>query len=195
MLEEFLLSAYHLYIKGKASFPNTVYLTFDDGPHVKSTPVLLNLLSNYGIKATFFVIGRNAESYPNLLQQIQKEGHLLGNHTYSHLRGANTPFKVYIDDVIKCFKIVKTRIFRPPYASVTLRQYYTLRKMFHIFFWTWDSKDYQQKINTKKVQLPAIMLFHDYPGALHFSIPFLNNFIREAQANKVRFAKLDELIK
>lgn len=63
-----------------------VAITFDDGPHPKFTPQILDLLNTYNAKATFFCIGQQVEKHPKLLQRIVSEGHLVGNHTYSHSR-------------------------------------------------------------------------------------------------------------
>ncbi len=60
------------------------YLTFDDGPSKKETTKILDLLSEYNIEATFFVIGKKVEEHPEILKRIYSEGHLIGNHTYSH---------------------------------------------------------------------------------------------------------------
>lgn len=61
-----------------------VFLTFDDGPSPKVTPRILKILDDYNVKATFFVIGKNAEKYPELIKQAHNSGHLIANHTYSH---------------------------------------------------------------------------------------------------------------
>jgi peptidoglycan/xylan/chitin deacetylase (PgdA/CDA1 family) len=61
-----------------------VALTFDDGPHPVSTPKLLDILQEKGVSATFFVIGERAERYPDIVRRAQAEGHLVGNHTWSH---------------------------------------------------------------------------------------------------------------
>jgi peptidoglycan/xylan/chitin deacetylase (PgdA/CDA1 family) len=61
-----------------------VALTFDDGPHPDRTPKILDVLARHGVKATFFVIGERAEVYPDIVRRIAAEGHLIGNHTYSH---------------------------------------------------------------------------------------------------------------
>lgn len=61
-----------------------VYLTFDDGPSPKVTPLVLNVLKQENVKATFFIVGSMAEKYPSLLKQEKQEGHAIGNHTYSH---------------------------------------------------------------------------------------------------------------
>ena len=60
-----------------------IAITFDDGPCEKYTPEILEILKNYNVKATFFVIGKNAEKHPELLKQAYNAGHEIGNHTYS----------------------------------------------------------------------------------------------------------------
>ena len=68
-----------------AAEPKKIALTFDDGPHPVYTKILLDGLAERGAKASFFVTGENAEKYPELILRMQKEGHLIGNHTYSHI--------------------------------------------------------------------------------------------------------------
>ena len=60
------------------------YLTFDDGPDDKNTPAVLDVLKEAGVKATFYVTGRQAEAHPDVLQRIYDEGHAIGNHSYDH---------------------------------------------------------------------------------------------------------------
>ena len=60
------------------------YLTFDDGPEDKNTPAILAILQEAGVKATFYVLGRSAEAYPDILKQIFEQGHAIGNHSYDH---------------------------------------------------------------------------------------------------------------
>ncbi|MDR0286626.1 MAG: polysaccharide deacetylase [Clostridiales bacterium] len=62
-----------------------IYLSFDDGPSAKNTLPLLDLLDSYGIKATFFLIGKNVENYPDIAREISRRGHAIGNHSYSHV--------------------------------------------------------------------------------------------------------------
>ncbi|MEP0263969.1 polysaccharide deacetylase family protein [Dokdonia sp.] len=61
-----------------------IAITFDDGPHPEYTPLVLELLKKYNAKATFFCIGEQVKKHPNIFNQIIKEGHTVGNHTYSH---------------------------------------------------------------------------------------------------------------
>jgi peptidoglycan/xylan/chitin deacetylase (PgdA/CDA1 family) len=63
----------------------TVYLTIDDGPDIITTPLILEILDTYGIKASFFVIGTQAAKYPHLVREMHERGHYVGNHTYSHI--------------------------------------------------------------------------------------------------------------
>lgn len=60
------------------------FLTFDDGPTIRSTPYILDILKEEDIKATFFVIGKYVEHHPDLVKRAYEEGHYLANHTYSH---------------------------------------------------------------------------------------------------------------
>ena len=66
--------------------PRKIALTFDDGPHPYYTQQLLDGLKERGARATFFVMGKQAEAYPELVLRMQEEGHLIGNHTYSHVQ-------------------------------------------------------------------------------------------------------------
>lgn len=68
----------------KKSDKNQISITFDDGPDPSVTPLVLELLEQYGAKATFFCIGKQVENHPNILKRILAEGHSIGNHTYSH---------------------------------------------------------------------------------------------------------------
>ncbi len=108
---------------GKSS-EKTVSLTFDDGPDPLSTPALLNLLAQKKIKATFFVTGENASRHPDLIQDILRQGHTIGNHSYHHdpLIMLKSSKKLYQEiqrtqDILKIFGI-HTLAFRPP-AGIT----------------------------------------------------------------------------
>ena len=95
---------------------NGVFLTFDDGPTPGITEWILDTLRRYDAKATFFVLGKNAELYPDLYQRMRDEGHKIGNHTYSHQKGWGMPLEKYIEDVDFADDILHSDLFRPPYA-------------------------------------------------------------------------------
>ncbi len=105
---------------------NCVLLTFDDGPHCRITPVVLELLAKYNAKAIFFLVGNRVEKYPNLLLQILTQGHLIGNHTYQHPNKTVFTFNEYRKDIAHCQKVIKKisgispQLFRPPRGKITL---------------------------------------------------------------------------
>ncbi len=68
----------------KYDYVKSCYLTFDDGPSAEVTGKVLDILKQYGIKATFFVVGQNVEAHPDLIKRMEAEGHSIGNHSYSH---------------------------------------------------------------------------------------------------------------
>ncbi len=140
---------------------NCFFLTFDDGPHPKGTPAVLDFLSKYNIRATFFMIGKRILEYPEIFEDVIREGHTIGNHSFSHLNGWKTPFKHYIEDVDKGASITGSIIFRPPYGAITPRQYLHLSKKYHIVLWTWDCVDYSTNLAKGVPSPPAILLFHE----------------------------------
>ena len=113
-----------------AKDPESVMLTFDDGPHAEYTPRILDLLDQYGARAAFFVIGERAEERPDLLREICRRGHVIGNHTYTHLndgKGGRYSLSRYLADIRRCRQLVRsvtgveTTLFRPPRGEVNLK--------------------------------------------------------------------------
>lgn len=99
----------------------TIHLTFDDGPHPVYTPQILDILSYYGAKATFFVTGTSVMRYPELIQRIADEGHTLANHTWNHesLAGlSQAKFEATINRTQVALGHHATPCIRPPYYSV-----------------------------------------------------------------------------
>ena len=132
-------------------FPNVIwkmddkdglYLTFDDGPTPGVTEWLLQTLDKYNAKATFFVLGKNVELYPDLYQLILDRGHKIGNHTYSHQKGWELPLERYIEDVDLAGDMLHTELFRPPYARVTRKQLKVIAQRYRIVMWNVLSRDY-----------------------------------------------------
>ncbi|MGP8216854.1 MAG: polysaccharide deacetylase family protein, partial [Bacteroidia bacterium] len=122
----------------------TAYLTFDDGPVPEATPLVLDILKQYKVTATFFCVGDNVNKYPDLFQRIKNEGHSVGNHTYNHLKGWKKTVKEYTENVSKCNALVDSKLFRPPYGRITLKQFKELKKEYKIIFWDVLSMDYDK---------------------------------------------------
>lgn len=101
-----------------------VALTFDDGPNAPSTSDVLDVLATYGVKATFFCVGINAQRYPRLVERAYAEGHTIGNHSMYHSRKAGLLWKEngHVDD---CTRVltgiigVTPRLYRAPWGWLT----------------------------------------------------------------------------
>jgi peptidoglycan-N-acetylglucosamine deacetylase len=101
-----------------------IALTFDDGPDPVYTPKILDILKQYNVKATFFVIGKQVTQYPEIARRIIKEGHTIANHTYSHprlnnLQSLTIDNEISItDDILSELLNIKTDYFRTPYNDI-----------------------------------------------------------------------------
>jgi peptidoglycan-N-acetylglucosamine deacetylase len=176
---------------------NKIYLTFDDGPTPEVTKWVLEILEKENIKATFFCIGKNIEKHPEIFKKTIEAGHVIGNHTFNHLKGWKTSTKKYLEDVDYCDSIIqnssidnpKTTLFRPPYGKIKLLQSILLRKKgFKIIMWDVISEDYDQDIspekcleNTKKSTSGSIIVFHDSIKAqknLEYTLPKAITFFK-----------------
>ncbi|MGM9837534.1 MAG: polysaccharide deacetylase family protein [Paludibacteraceae bacterium] len=121
-----------------------VYLTFDDGPIPEVTPQVLAVLKRYGVKATFFMVGENADKYPELYEQVRAEGHSVGNHTYNHMKGLCVSTRTYMDNIAKADAVLGgTRLFRPPYGRFWIWQKWALfRAGYRMYLWDVLTHDY-----------------------------------------------------
>lgn len=172
---------------------NSVFITFDDGPHPSITPFVLATLKKYGAKATFFCIGKNVEKYPKIYQQIIDEGHAVGNHTETHKNGWNTSNLTYLKDVMRASKKIKSNLFRPPYGRIKISQSTGIQRLLpqtKIIMWDVLSGDFDTKItpqdcleNVRQNTKPgSIIVFHDSEKAferLEFTLP---NFLEFCQS-------------
>jgi len=98
-----------------------VALTFDDGPHPQFTPEVLNLLAQYHVKATFFMIGKRMEQYPEIVREVAKQGHIIANHTYTHPHDIELDTRGQVkrelegcEQVIERLTGKRAHLFRPP---------------------------------------------------------------------------------
>ena len=138
----------------------TVFLTFDDGPEPDIIEFVLGELSKYGFKATFFCRGDNAEKYPELLLEIKKSGHAIGNHTYSHLDGLHSPSSVYVDDVERANNVLSTNLFRPPRGCLRLLSFFYIAWVLKmkVVHWSLSSYDYELDSFDLQTALNSLMV-------------------------------------
>ena len=172
-------------VKGKS-----IYLTFDDGPSPGVTDFVLESLDMYNAKATFFCLGKNIAAHPSLYENIRKQGHAVGNHTYNHLNGWETEDAVYYEDISRCSELVETKLFRPPYGKISFSQIRYLKKKYSIVMWdvlSWDfDKNTSEETCLKNVLQNAhegsIIVMHDSPMAeqkVRYALPRVLDFFSE----------------
>lgn len=173
---------------------NKIALTFDDGPHPRYTEEILDILDEFNVKATFFVVGENAEQYPSLISREINSGHEIGNHTYSHVNLRSAPATVILNELSKTQETIyeseeyRPKLVRPPEGKFAGE----LKKIagsfdYKIVLWTVDTRDWaltpvSQICDNVKANVKSgdIILFHDYivgesptPEALRKLIPEL----------------------
>ena len=147
----------------------SVYLTFDDGPIPEATPYILDVLAQYGVKATFFMVGDNVRKYPDIYQRVVSEGHRIGNHTHNHIGGFRHTIKEYSYNIEKANAYLYTDLVRPPHGWMRLSQYAWLSRKFRIVMWDLVTRDYSKWMtaddildNVKRyTRNGSIITFHD----------------------------------
>ena len=136
-----------------------IYLTFDDGPVPEVTPWVLQELKKFDAKATFFCIGENVQKHPEIFQQLLKDNHCIGNHTYNHLDGWKTSTSEYLENTEKTNEILESesipqaqlKLFRPPYGKIKNTQARKLTKSgYQIVMWDVISGDYDSDFSAEK---------------------------------------------
>jgi len=148
---------------------NKVFLTFDDGPIPDVTEWVLDLLSEYNAKATFFCVGENVEKHPHIYSRIIDEGHAVGSHTYNHLNCWKTDNKTYISNIVKAESFIDSSLFRPPHGKLRWISMSKLLKQYNVVMWDVLTQDYDSNLNPEEIFLNvknhvesgSIIVFHD----------------------------------
>ena len=164
-----------------------VYLTFDDGPVPVVTPFVLNTLKKFDALATFFCIGDNVCKYPDIYNDVLVSGHRVGNHTFNHLKGWDTPDDDYLQNIEQCTAVVQSTLFRPPFGRIKraqLKKFKTRFPEMEIVMWDVLSGDFDPNISLEKctsnvlrnVKNGSIIVFHDSEKAfprLKYALPIV----------------------
>lgn len=181
-------------------------LTFDDGPHNSYTREILDILRHEGAKATFFVVGSRAETYPDIISRINSEGHDIGNHTWEHRSLTRSSRSEAMTSLMKTNEFISgitgksCIIVRPPFGQTSQKVKEMLHGQgWHEILWDSDSRDWENKnpdrilYRVMKSAGPgSIVLFHDiHPGAA----AMLPTMIRAFKNQGYRFITISELIK
>lgn len=179
-----------------------IALTFDDGPNVLYTERLLDGLAERDVKATFFLIGKNAEAHPEIVSRIAEEGHLIGNHTYSHLKLTAGNETEFLEEINRTGEIIRditgsTPVFcRPPFGVWNTR--YEQRLGIIPVLWDVDPRDWCT-FDTRTVANriladchdSAIVLMHDeYETSVEAALLVID----ELKQQGYTFVTVDELL-
>lgn len=149
-----------------------VAITFDDGPDSDYTPLLLEGLKERGVKATFFLLGKQAEKYPDIVKEIYQEGHLIRNHSYEHVNLSNLTDSAAMEQVNKTNRLLYEitgeypQYIRPPFGCWKCNLDYDT-KMIEVLWdvdpldWKTSNSDVIAKRVVNKVTENDIILLHD----------------------------------
>jgi len=175
-----------------------LFLTFDDGPDPVSTPLILDILSDHDVHATFFCTGSKVLASPGLFGRIAAGGHAIGNHGFTHLNGLKTDVRTYCSDIFRGREITCSNLFRPPYGRLRVRQYRLLERSMKIVFWDIMPYDFDTRmppessyrILKQRMRPGSVIVLHDTAAAS--SPVYLGRFIREAHDEGWSFGSLDD---
>lgn len=185
-----------------------IALTFDDGPHSTKTDEILDILNEYEIKATFFIVGDNAIQNEGIVERIFRDGHEIGNHTLSHKYLSGETMAVMEHEIDLCDDIIfnhseyHSTVFRPPGglydASVTALCH---KRGYSIVLWSIDTRDWEgrsvyeiTKEVYSNVEDGSIILMHDYICGESHTAEALRILIPELKRLGYRFTTVSELI-
>lgn len=187
---------------GSMSDSKKIAITFDDGPHPYYTEQLLDGLKERGAKATFFVLGKHVEQYPELVERMSEEGHLIGNHTYSHIQLTQRNSDDFKEELIMTSELIENltgqevQYVRPPYGTWN-KKFEKELNMFPVL-WNidpldWSSSNVSGIVNkvTSKARENSIILMHDeYKTTVTAALQIID----ELQKEGYEFVTVEELL-
>lgn len=175
-----------------------VFLTFDDGPVPEVTPQVLDLLDELGVKATFFMVGDNVRRHPELLEEVRRRGHGVGNHTMHHLQGMRTRGVSYLRDVAEADALIGSRLFRPPHGIMRWGQARAIKNRYNIIMYDVVSRDYNRRLSPERIfdnvrrysRDGSIIVFHDSLKARDNMLAAMPRAVRWLQEQGYEFRTL-----
>lgn len=186
---------------------NMIALTFDDGPHPRYTLQILEILKEYQITATFFVIGINAVNYPTAMKALIESGCEIGNHTYNH-RTLDKGKEHALDEIKKCEEQIAenidfdVKLLRPPQGKLNAETISAANELdYNIILWSIDTLDWAHnspqniaKTVISSVKGGDIILMHDYVSGGSTTCEALRMIIPTLMAQGYEFVTVSELI-
>ncbi|MDA1017441.1 MAG: polysaccharide deacetylase family protein [Planctomycetota bacterium] len=177
-------------------------LTFEDGPHPEYTPRILDVLKAEKVTGTFFLIGEKSQAHPDIVRRIVDEGHVVGNHTWTHPHPGTLSGSALVEEIESTDRLLNEltgkspRLFRPPMGKLTIREFARVWRMSKsIVLWNNDPKDFacgssyelRAKLSRRPIEPGNIVLMHDNQP---FSGDVLSETISHAKRRGIRFSEL-----
>ena len=183
-------------------------LTFDAAWGNEDTQQLIDILGKYKVKATFFVVGVNAETYPELIRRELSEGHEIGNHSYNHYHIAKMSAEAFEKDLAACSAVIekitgaRTHLFRPPEGVCTgVTKSICGQKAYTIVMWSVDTRDWAHtpveeicRNVQKNAKDGSIILMHDFIGKNSPTPAALRRIIPMLQESGFEFVTISQLL-
>lgn len=179
-----------------------IAITFDDGPDPCYTEQLLDGLKERGAKASFFLMGKQAEAYPELVLRMQEEGHLIGNHTYSHIELTEDNRELFKAELIRTNELLlhltgeEPQYVRPPYGSwdkAFERELEMIPVLWTIDPMDWSSSDVDAIVEkvVREAKENAVILMHDeYQSSVTSALAIVDIL----QKQGYEFVTVDEIL-
>jgi len=185
-----------------------IALTFDDGPHPRHTEIILDILKEHNIRATFFVVGKNANLHSEIVKREILEGHEIGNHTYSHIDLQKSSPSTIEADILKTEEILyeiceyRPKLLRPPGGKYGETACLSAKKLdYRLALWTIDSKDWSKPTPEKIIEKILsttksgdILLFHDFIAGTSPTPAAISKIIPTLKSQGYKFVTVSELI-
>lgn len=219
--EEFVSTPSSYVIQRGGDHPGLIALTFDDGPDPEWTPTILNILKQENVPATFFIIGKNGEAYPDLMRRIVNEGHEIGNHTFTHPNMGEIPLSLSELELNATQRLIESEVgrstvlFRPPYfgdaeadkpeevePAIRAKELGYLMVGVRIDPSDWKlpvtageivDRTVQRALDNNPETRGQIVLLHDSGGDRRATVEALPQLIHELRARGFRFVPVSEL--
>lgn len=187
-----------------------VCFTFDDGPTSNYTPQILDILNKHQAKATFFIFGRFATEHPEIIRRIAKEGHELGNHTYSHPDLTSLDFAAIEREILEAEQAIQSivdyrcKLFRPPYGIFSPETVGVVESLHYKFaLWSRDVQAYDWELPgvdkmveevLSHVRSGSIILLHDAGGNREQTVELVDWVIPILKSRNYHFITMSELL-
>ena len=199
---EWVTKVYHRRIWKINTQEKVIYLTFDDGPDPVSTPFILETLSQFSAKVTFFHLGSKIKLYPELFEACKQHGHGIGNHGYNHIDGIVSAPHTYVENINLGKSLTNSDLFRPPYGRLPLLGKNRIQKSNSVIMWDVMPGDFLDFLSSDEVfqriikatSNGSIIVLHENEKSHDTVKKILNPILSYFSERGYKFRSLNEVV-